>query len=131
MNSEADQIASSRNHSSRRILLSSLASGLVVMAIAIFAQWLIYDDWLHDRGPLRIVGSFLAGALTFAFSYRLQEFSRQRQLEALRRSETMRLAHDRVRNSLQTIECITYAHDPSTAEPIKIAVDLIEKTLDE
>ena len=99
--------------------------------MAVFAQWLIYDDWLHDRGPLRIFGSILAGALTFAFSYRVQELTRERQIEKLRRAEAMRTAHDRVRNSLQTIECVTYAHNPETTEPVRNAVDQIEKILDE
>jgi hypothetical protein len=131
MKYKGHSVSSIPSWSRRRIYLSSIASGALVMGAAMFIQWLIYDDWLHDSGPLRIVGSFLAGALTFAFSYRLQESSHHRQMEARRRSEAIRLAHDRVRNSLQAIECVTYAHDPLTAEPIKNAVDVIERTLEE
>ena len=41
------------------IWFSSIAAGIAVFALAIFLQWLIYDDWMH-RGGLRIVGSALA-----------------------------------------------------------------------
>ncbi len=40
------------------ICLQSIVSGLVVFTIAIFLQWLIYNDWMHNNGPLRFVGSF-------------------------------------------------------------------------
>lgn len=111
-------------------LVSSLA-GFSVFAIAIFFQWLIYDDWLHDRGPLRIVGSFLAGVLMFAFVWRWQFVIRRRKIEMLRRLETIQWMTDRIRNSLQAIECLTYAANPSATEPVRNAVDIIEGVLDE
>ena len=129
MRSRIQTSEAEHTHGRPPILLLSGAAGLLVTGVAIFAQWLIYSDWLHDRGPLRMFGSILAGALTFAFSYHLQEISRQRELEAIRRAEAMRSAHDRVRNSLQTIECLTYAQDPHSTEPVRHAVAQIEKAL--
>jgi hypothetical protein len=102
-----------------------------VFALALVLQWVIYDDWLHDRGPLRIIGSLLAGALTFAFTYAWQDAARRRRLNQLQRSEQLMAAEDRVRNSLQRIECVTYARAPETTDPVRDAVDEIERTLEE
>ena len=113
------------------IWLVSLLAGLAVFVFAIFIQWLIYDDWLHDRGPVRIVGSFLAGALMFLSVWRWQLVVRQRKLEMLRRFETIKWMNDRIRNSLQAIECLTYAADPEATEPVRNAVSVIESVLDE
>jgi hypothetical protein len=113
------------------IWLVSLLSGLSVFAFAILAQWLIYDDWLHDRGPLRIVGSFLAGALMFASVLRWQYIVRHRKLEMLRRFETIQWMTDRIRNALQAIECITYAASPDATESVRSAVEVIEGVLHE
>jgi hypothetical protein len=113
----------------RCIVASSLAAAFAVFASALLLQWAVYDGWLHDRGPLRVVGSLVAALLTFAFSCCWQDSARSRQLHALRRDAELRDAHDRVRNSLQTIECVTYARAPDTTEPVRNAVDLIEKTL--
>lgn len=109
----------------------SAVSGLAVFAVAIFIQWLIYDDWLHDSGPLRLVGSFLSAALTFAIVFRWQMAARQRKLEMLRRFETIRWMTDRIRNSLQAIECVTFASNPQATEPVRSAVNTIESVLDE
>jgi hypothetical protein len=113
------------------IWLASLIAGLSVSAFAIFIQWLIYDDWLHDQGPLRIVGSFLAGALAFAGVWRWQYIVRRRKLEMLRRFETIQWMTDRIRNALQAIECITYAASPEATEPVREAVGVIESVLGE
>lgn len=113
------------------IWLVSTLSGLSVFAFAIFIQWLIYDDWLHDRGPLRIVGSFLAGLLMFLSVWRWQLIVRQRQLEMLHRFETIKWMNDRIRNSLQAIECLTYAASPEATEPVRNAVNGIESVLNE
>ncbi len=109
----------------------SLLAGLSVFAFAILIQWLIYDDWLHDRGPLRIVGSFLAGALMFASTGRWRLAVRQRQLEMLHRFETIKWMNDRIRNSLQAIECLTYAANPEVTEPVRDAANVIESVLNE
>jgi hypothetical protein len=113
------------------IWLVSLCAGLSVFAFAILMQWLIYDDWLHDRGPLRLVGSFLAGALMFASAWRWLFVVRRRKLEMLRRFETIKWMTDRIRNALQAIECITYAASPEATEPVREAVDVIEGVLGE
>jgi hypothetical protein len=111
--------------------LVSVFAGLIVFGLAIFIQWLIYDDWLHDSGPLRIVGSVLAGALMSAAAFRWQITLRDRRLELLHRFETIRWMNDRIRNSLQAIECVTYAADPLATESVRAAVDTIESVLQE
>jgi hypothetical protein len=113
------------------IWLISILAGLAVFAFAIFIQWLIYDDWLHDRGPLRIVGSGLAGALMFLSAWRWQLVVRQRKLDMLRRFETIKWMTDRIRNSLQAIECLTYAANPEVTEPVRSAVDVIASVLND
>lgn len=113
------------------IWLWSLLSGLFVFVVAIFFQWLIYDDWMHSRGPLRLVGSALAGGLMFAFALRRQFAIRDRKIEMLRRFETIKWMNDRIRNALQAIECITYATNSHATEPVRRAVDTIEDTLNE
>ena len=111
-------------------LLSSLC-GLAVFGAAVFIQWLIYDDWLHDKGPLRLVGSILAGGLAFAVAVRWQFGVRWRKLELLERFESIKWMNDRIRNSLQAIECVTYAADPYATESVRTAVDAIEAVLQE
>lgn len=111
-------------------LVSSLA-GFSILALAIFLQWLIYDDWLHDRGPLRLVGSLLAGILMFASAWRWQVHVRQRKLEMLRRFETIQWMTDRIRNALQAIECITYVADPKATDSVRNSVEVIEEVLHE
>ncbi|UWZ84522.1 hypothetical protein [Occallatibacter riparius] len=109
----------------------SFASGLTVFGLAIFFQWLIYDDWLHDSGPVRIVGSFLAGAITCAVAFRWQISIRRRRLEIVHRFETIRWMNDRIRNSLQAIECVTYHANPEATDSVRSAVDAIEDVLQE
>jgi hypothetical protein len=113
------------------IWLTSFAAGLAVFALAIFLQWLIYDDWMHRGGPLRIVGSALAAVLTFAVALRWQSAIRDRRVEMLRRFETIKWMNDRIRNALQAIECITYAADPEATEAVRTAVDTIGDVLHE
>jgi len=113
------------------IWLISLFAGVSVFGLAISIQWLIYDDWLHRSGPLRVVGSLLSGALMFAGVWRRQIIVRQRKLEMLRRFETIKWMTDRIRNSLQAIECVTYAASPQATESVRDAVDVIEGVLGE
>jgi uncharacterized membrane protein len=114
-----------------RIWLLSVFCGFAVFAIAVFMQWLIYDDWLHDKGPVRIVGSILAAGLAFAVAVRWQFAIRRRKVEMLHRFETIKWMNDRIRNSLQAIECVTYAADPQATESVRNAVDAIEDVLHE
>ena len=113
------------------IWLSSAICGLLIFSIAIFIQWLIYDDWMHDRGPLRLVGSTLAAGLAFAAAMRWQFASRRRKIEILRRFESIKWMNDRIRNSLQAIECVTYAANPHATDSVRAAVDAIEDVLQE
>jgi len=114
-----------------RIWLLSVFCAAAVFGIAVSLQWLIYDDWLHDKGPLRIVGSILAAVLTFVIVFRWQLAGRSRKVEMLRRFESIKWMNDRIRNSLQAIECITYAADPQATESVRNAVDAIEDVLRE
>lgn len=102
-----------------------------MLALELLVQWGIYHLLLHHGGPVRIVGSLIAGALTFAFAYIWQESTRRRRLHQLEISEQLVAAQDRVRNSLQAIECVIYAGSPETTEPVRDAVDVIENTLAE
>jgi uncharacterized membrane protein len=131
MKPKADLPLSRQIASEMTIWLLSALCAVVVFAIAIFMQWLIYDDWLHDKGPIRIVGSLLAAGLTFAVAVRWQFAIRWRKVEMLRRFEYIKWMTDRIRNSLQAIECITYAADPGATESVRTAVDAIEEVLHE
>jgi hypothetical protein len=107
----------------------SLASGLAVFGVAIFLQWIIYDDWMRDAGPF--VGCLLAGALMCALVFGWQMAIRRSRLEMLRRFETIRWMNDRIRNSLQAIECVTYHANPEATDSVRSAVDSIESVLQE
>lgn len=113
------------------IVLFSILSGLGVFSIAILLQWLIYDDWLHANGPLRLVGSVLALVLTSVFVFRWQEAKRREKVAVLQRLETIRWMNDRIRNSLQAIECVVYASHRHVTDPVRDAVDAIEGALEE
>jgi thiol:disulfide interchange protein len=122
----------SRQASSRlSILLFSFVSGFVAFTAAIWLQWLVYDEWLHWNGPLRLTGSVLAGILTFAFALRWQFAVRRRKIEMLHRFERIAQMNDRIRNALQVIECVTYATNPQATAPVRDAVDVIEGVLHE
>jgi hypothetical protein len=110
---------------------TSIAAGIVVFALAIFLQWLIYDDWMHRSGPLRIVGSAVAAVLTCVVAERWQVAIRLRKIEMLRRFETIKWMNDRIRNALQAIECVTYVADPEATNSVRDAVDVIEGVLQE
>lgn len=114
-----------------RIWMVSVLCAIAVFGVSIFIQWLIYDDWLHDKGPVRVVGSLLAGILSFAVALRWQLAIRSRKVEMLHRFESIAWMTDRIRNSLQAIECITYAADPGATESVRNAVDVIEGVLHE
>ncbi|MFY9745830.1 MAG: hypothetical protein WA891_15560 [Acidobacteriaceae bacterium] len=116
--------------SDRQIWLVSLVSAGAIFLVAIFLQWLIYDDWMH-RGSLRVVGSTLAAFLTFVFVFRWRRSVRRRKIEILRRFERIRWMNDRIRNSLQAIECLTWSGNPHATDPVRSAVDAIEDVLHE
>ena len=113
------------------IWLCSVSAGVVVFSLAIFLQWLIYDDWMHRNGPLRVVGSAVAALLALAVALRWQSAIRDRKIEMLRRFETIKWMNDRIRNALQAIACVTYAADPNATDSVRSAVDVIEGVLNE
>ena len=57
--------------------------------------------------------------------------SRRRKLEILHRFETIKWMTDRIRNSLQAIECITYVNNPEATASVSGAVATIEDVLKE
>jgi hypothetical protein len=113
------------------IWLISAFAAVSVFSIAILLQWLIYDDWMHANGPLRLVGSVVALLLTFLFTLRWQLAKRRQVMEVMRRFETIRWMNDRIRNSLQAIECLVFATHPHVTDPVRDAVDAIENVLQE
>jgi len=124
-----------KTHSTRpiwsraKIVLISAAAAVAVLAASLLTQWLIYDDWLHRTGPLRIVGTCIATALTFLFALRWQWAIRERQLEMVRRMEMILQMNDRIRNALQAIECLTYVAQPEATDSVRQSVDVIDNVL--
>jgi Flp pilus assembly protein TadB len=114
-----------------RIFLISLAASFLVLVVALGIQWFVYDDWQHQTGPLRVVGTTIAASLTLAFMLRWQYSLRRQHLEMMRRFEVISHMNDRIRNALQAIECLTYASEPETIEPVRREVDAIDQVLRE
>jgi hypothetical protein len=114
-----------------KIILISTVSGLMVSSVVLLSQWLIYDDWLHRSGPLRIIGTLVSGALTFVFVHRWQSLVRERQIETVRRFERIARMNDRIRNSLQAIECVTFVAQPQAMDTVHDAVENIDAVLGE
>ena len=131
MRSKAEPVPSLQIPSVISVWFFAIACGMGVSFADLALQWLVYDDWMHRGGPLRLVGSAIAFMLTFAFAYRWQLAARKRRLETLRRFETIRWMNDRIRNSLQAIECVVYVTNPHVTDPVKDAVDTIERVLEE
>jgi hypothetical protein len=114
-----------------KILLASVAASFFVLAVSLVVQWLVYDDWLHQTGPLRIVGTSIATAVTFAFVLRWQYAVREKQREMVRRFEMILRMNDRIRNALQAIECLTYVAQPEATEAVRNSVNVIDGVLRE
>lgn len=112
----------------RMVLFSFLAS-FCVLAASLLIQWLVYEDWLHRTGPLRIVGTSIATVVTFAFVLRWQYAVRRNQGEMLRRFEMILHMNDRIRNSLQAIACVTYLSQPEATESVRQAAQEIDVVL--
>lgn len=112
-----------------RILLFAVVSSWLVLAVSLAIQWLIYNDWLHETGPLRIVGTTVAAGLTFAFVYRWLLTLREHDQDMLRRFDTIAKMNDRIRNALQVIECTTFAVAPEATDHVKSAVAVIDEAL--
>ena len=114
-----------------KIHLLSLLLGCVVFAIALVLQWLVYDDWMHWGGPLRIVGSTLAGVLTFVLSSHWQFDRRRQRVDMLRRFETIASMTDRIRNALQAIQFVDYATSSHATDSVRNSVGVIDNVLRE
>jgi divalent metal cation (Fe/Co/Zn/Cd) transporter len=114
-----------------RVFLISLAASFLVLIVALAIQWLVYDDWQHQTGPLRIVGTAIASALTMIFMLRWQYSLHKQHLEMMRRFELISYMNDRIRNALQAIECVTYVSGPETTEPVRREVNAIDQVLRE
>lgn len=112
-----------------RILLYSFLSSCSVVVLSLIIQWLIYEDWLHDPGPVRFVGTFFACGITFFFVWHWQERIRKEQVETGRRFQLIAEMNDSIRNALQTIECITYLKDEEATETVRHAVVVIDTAL--
>lgn len=108
----------------------SVASGVLTLGAAIFLQWLVYDDWLHEAG-LRLTGSILAGICLGSMVFRSLWHAREKRRRMLELLESIRWTNDRIRNSLQAIECVTYAASPEITADVKNAVDAIEGILND
>jgi hypothetical protein len=113
------------------IWLISLIAGGAVSAITLLLQWLVYDDWMHWGGRLRIVGSTLAGVLTIVLSSHWQSARRKQRIEMLQRFETIAWMNDRIRNALQTIQCVDYAANSQATDSVRNAVGIIDGVLSE
>jgi hypothetical protein len=126
------KVHSNRPIASRaKIILRSTVVAFSVLAGSLLVQWLIYDDWLHRTGPLRIVGTCIATLVTFVFAMRWQTAIRERQLEMVRRMEMILRMNDRIRNALQAIECLTYVAQPEATESVRQSVNVIDSVLRE
>jgi hypothetical protein len=117
--------------SSLKIFLLSFAASSFVLAASLVIQWLVYDDWLHRTGSIRIVGTSIAAILTFGFVLRWQLAVREERREMVRRFEVISRMNDRIRNALQAIECVTYVSQPQAMDSVKQAVDAIDSVLRE
>jgi hypothetical protein len=124
-------LLSSRIASKSRIFVLSLLAGCMVFAATLLLQWLVYDDWMHWKGPLRIVGSTLAGVLTFVLSSLWQSVRRRQRIEILRRFETIAWMNDRIRNALQVIQCVDYAANSHATDSVRDSVGVIDSVLRE
>lgn len=112
-----------------KMFLFSFLASVLVLGASLLTQWLIYDDWLHRTGPLRIVGTSIAALVTFVFVLRWQYMVREKQREMVRRLEMISYMNDRIRNALQAIECVTYLSQPEATESVRHAVDSIDEVL--
>jgi len=77
------------------------------------------------------VGSTLAGVLTIMLSLHWQFVRREQRIEMLRRFETIAWMNDRIRNALQTIECVDYAANFQATDSVRNAVSIIDGVLSE
>ena len=116
--------------SNRRTIAYAVAASFSVLLVSVILQWLIYDDWLHETGPLRLIGSALAAVITFAFLLRWLNMERKRRFDAQRRFAMIAQSNDKIRNKLQALVAIRYLSNDGLAELMREAVDEIDAALD-
>ena len=112
-----------------RIALMSAVLSFSVFGTALLSQWIVYDDWLRQTGPVRLLGTSFAAIITFLFTLRWQLGVQAREREARLRLETIRQMNDRIRNALQIIECLVHVEQPEATFQIRGAVDAIDAAL--
>ena len=112
-----------------RLLLYSFLSSCSVIGVSFLLQWAIYERWLRDPGPVRVVGTVLASVLAFFFVWEWQEGLLRERIQTQRRFAVIDEMNDQIRNALQTIECITYAKDAAATQAVRQAVDTIDAAL--
>jgi hypothetical protein len=110
------------------VLYAFLASSFVLF-VSFAIQWIVYDDWLRQTGPFHLVGTTIAALVTFIFALRWQNAVNQREQELVRHFEMILQMNDRIRNSLQAIECVTYLSDPKATESVRQSVNNIDAVL--
>ncbi|HWC20092.1 MAG TPA: hypothetical protein VG498_23965, partial [Terriglobales bacterium] len=52
-----------------KIAVLSVAASCGVLVVSLILQWLVYDDWLRQTGPLHLVGTSIAAALLCCDGY--------------------------------------------------------------
>jgi len=107
----------------------ALLSSFLVVGVSLLVEVLVYRDWLHRTGPLRLVGSTIAAVIAFiAVQHWLNE-AKRKQADALRRFQIIAQMNDSIRKSLQKIERISYASNAQATEAIRDAVAAIDAVL--
>jgi hypothetical protein len=61
--------ASSPKLSNSRIAALSIGASCGVLIVSLVVQWVVYDDWLHQTGPLHLIGTSIAAGLTFIYVF--------------------------------------------------------------
>jgi hypothetical protein len=118
-----------RSGRSGRLILYTFLASTFVFFVSLILQWLVYDDWLHTTGPLHLVGSAVATAITFVFVLRWLQAAQQREQEMVRRFEMILEMNDKIRNALQAIECLTYLSHPEATDAVRQSVNDIDAVL--
>jgi hypothetical protein len=126
---QADPRGSQRVITHRRLIVYSLVASSSVLLVSLLVQWFVYDDWLHETGPIHVVGTTLAAVLTFGFVLHWQLGLRRQHAESMRRFQIIAEMNDRIRNQLQAIECVMYARDQGAMKEVAEAVKKIDSAL--
>jgi negative regulator of sigma E activity len=118
------------NFRSRRAALAfCVLASCLALVVSLVLQWVVYDDWLHETGPLHVIGSVLAAVVTFTLIYERQRRVREQNEQMIRQFHTIAYMNDRIRNALQAIECSTYVSNPDATAQVRSSVENIEAVL--